>query len=53
LTIEADNLVAPNSSIKARDHGRVMLRLRARYVSKAAIFEVPASLVPDENRSPA
>jgi len=31
----------------------VMLHLRARYVSKAAILTVPASLMPVENRSPA
>jgi hypothetical protein len=31
----------------------VMLHLRARYVSKAAILTVPAPLVPVENRSPA
>jgi hypothetical protein len=31
----------------------VMLRLRARYVSKAAILTVPAQPVPVENRSPA
>jgi hypothetical protein len=33
--------------------GAVMLHLRARYVSKAAILTVPASLMPVENRSPA
>jgi len=31
----------------------VMLHLRARYVSKAAILTIPASLMPVENRSPA
>jgi len=31
----------------------VMLHLRARYVSKAAILTVPAPLAPGENRSPA
>jgi hypothetical protein len=35
------------------DHARVMLRLRFRYVSKAAILTVPAPLVSVENRSPA
>jgi hypothetical protein len=38
---------------KARDHVAVMLHLRVRYVSKAAILTVPAPLVPAENRSPA
>jgi hypothetical protein len=33
--------------------GAVMLHLRERYVSKAAILTVPASLMPVENRSPA
>jgi hypothetical protein len=33
--------------------GAVMLHLRARYVSKAAILTIPASLMPLENRSPA
>jgi hypothetical protein len=32
---------------------RVMLHLRACYVSKAAILTIPALLVPVENRSPA
>jgi hypothetical protein len=40
-------------SDKARDHVAVMLHLRVRYVSKAAILTVPAPLVPVENRSPA
>ena len=40
-------------SDKARDHVAVMLHLRVRYVSKAAILTVPAPLVPAENRSPA
>jgi hypothetical protein len=31
----------------------VMLHLRARYVSKAAILTIPATLMPVENRSPA
>jgi hypothetical protein len=31
----------------------VMLHLRARYVSKAAILTIPARQVPVENRSPA
>jgi hypothetical protein len=31
----------------------VMLRVRARYVSKAAILTIPAPLKPVENRSPA
>jgi hypothetical protein len=31
----------------------VMLRLCARYVSKAAILTIPAPLKPVENRSPA
>jgi hypothetical protein len=31
----------------------VMLHLRARYVSKAAILTIPAPRVPVENRSPA
>jgi hypothetical protein len=37
----------------ARDHVAVMLHLRVRYVSKAAILKVSAPLVPAENRSPA
>jgi hypothetical protein len=32
---------------------RVMLHLRACYVSKAAILTIPVLLVPVENRSPA
>jgi hypothetical protein len=40
-------------SDKARDHVGVMLHLRVRYVSKAAILTVPAPLVSAENRSPA
>ena len=40
-------------SDKTRDHVAVMLHLRVRYVSKAAILTVPAPLVPAENRSPA
>jgi hypothetical protein len=31
----------------------VMLHLRARYVSKAAILTIPVRYVPVENRSPA
>jgi hypothetical protein len=31
----------------------VMLHLRARYVSKAAILTIPVPSVPVENRSPA
>jgi len=38
---------------KAPDHARVMLHLRARYVSKAAILTIPATTSPVENRSPA
>jgi hypothetical protein len=38
---------------KASDHARVMLHLRVRYVSKAAILTIPATLLPVENRSPA
>jgi hypothetical protein len=38
---------------KASPGRAVMLHLRARYVSKAAIFTIPASLLPVENRSPA
>jgi hypothetical protein len=38
---------------KASDHAPVMLHLRARYVSKAAILTIPATLLPVENRSPA
>jgi hypothetical protein len=38
---------------KASDHARVMLHLRARYVSKAAILTIPAATSPGENRSPA
>jgi hypothetical protein len=40
----------------ATSHRRVrgvMLHLRARYVSKAAILTIPARQVPVENRSPA
>jgi len=33
--------------------GRVMLHLRSRYVSKAAIFMIMVSSIPIENRSPA
>jgi hypothetical protein len=33
--------------------GRVMLHLRSRYVSKAAIFMIMVSPIPIENRSPA
>jgi hypothetical protein len=29
---------------KASDHARVMLHLRARYVSKAAILTIPATI---------
>ena len=38
---------------KASPERAVMLHLRARYVSKAAILTIPAPLVPVENRSPA
>jgi hypothetical protein len=38
---------------KASPERAVMLHLRARYVSKAAILTVPAPRVPVENRSPA
>jgi len=38
---------------KASPEHAVMLHLRARYVSKAAILTIPAPLVPVENRSPA
>jgi len=37
----------------ARPACAVMLHVRARYVSKAAILTVPASPMPVENRSPA
>jgi len=37
---------------KASPSLAVMLHLRARYVSKAAILGVPASIVPARNRSP-
>jgi hypothetical protein len=37
---------------KAPPLAAVMLHLRARYVSKAAILGVPASIVPARNRSP-
>jgi hypothetical protein len=37
----------------ARRARAVMLHLRARYVSKAAILTIPAPLKPVENRSPA
>jgi hypothetical protein len=40
-------------SYQASPIAAVMLHLRARYVSKAAILTVPASLMPVENRSPA
>jgi hypothetical protein len=38
---------------KASPERAVMLHLRARYVSKAAILTIPAPRVPVENRSPA
>jgi hypothetical protein len=38
---------------KASPAHAVMLHLRARYVSKAAILTTPAHFVPVENRSPA
>jgi hypothetical protein len=38
---------------KAAPDPAVMLHLRARYVSKAAILTIPVQLVPVENRSPA
>ena len=38
---------------KASPAAAVMLHLRSRYVSKAAILTIPVSLVPVENRSPA
>jgi hypothetical protein len=40
-------------SLTTRRHeAAVMLHLRARYVSKAAILGVPGQIVPAENRSP-
>ena len=41
------------SSGKLARDAAVMLHLRSRYVSKAAILTVPVSSVPVENRSPA
>ena len=41
------------SSGKLAPGAAVMLHLRSRYVSKAAILTVPVSPVPVENRSPA
>jgi hypothetical protein len=38
---------------KASPAAAVMLHLRSRYVSKAAILTVPILFVPVENRSPA
>jgi hypothetical protein len=38
---------------KASPVAAVMLHLRSRYVSKAAILTLPIQLVPVENRSPA
>jgi hypothetical protein len=37
---------------KAPPSAAVMLHLRARYVSKAAILGLPGQIVPVENRSP-
>jgi hypothetical protein len=42
-----------NGLRQAIGRSAVMLHLRSRYVSKAAIFMVPALPVPVENRSPA
>jgi hypothetical protein len=48
-----EKLAAKRRCNQASPIAAVMLHLRARYVSKAAILTVPAALMPVENRSPA
>jgi hypothetical protein len=49
----AFELTAKDPCDKASPDLAVMLHLRSRYVSKAAILTIPVSFVPVENRSPA
>jgi len=49
----ASRRVKESACDKASPDRAVMLHLRARYVSKAAILTIPAPRVPVENRSPA
>jgi hypothetical protein len=49
----ASGVAARVTCDKAAPAAVVMLHLRARYVSKAAILTIPVQPVPVENRSPA
>jgi hypothetical protein len=53
LAEETDRKPAAKAAAIRRRRGLAPLRLRARYVSKAAILTIPAPLKPVENRSPA
>ena len=51
--IDSKNPSTNDAAISALPARAVMLHLRARYDSKAAILTIPAPLTPVENRSPA